>query len=281
MTELIRWLLRLPPPPAAPEGSEGSARIFHASPKYYQLRLIRWTVAQFGAAAGLVFALGLMSVFHLSWLDQVELGPLSLGEILTSRPVFGLEIWAVIAFFVQLPVSFLMVRLDYTQRWYIVTDRSLRIREGLRTVREKTMTFANIQNLAIRQNPLQRLLGIADLQVQTAGGGEKAHGSSEDKEDEGESLHMATFRGVDNAAVIRDLILERLKRMRASGLGDPDETPEGEPALPDVTAGDELSDRLGQAVRDARQEAAALRRLLKAPEDQPANSQGVRSQSSA
>ena len=38
-------------------------------------------------------------------------------------------------------------------------------------VREMTVTFANIQNAPVNQGPIQRALGIADLQVETAGGG--------------------------------------------------------------------------------------------------------------
>ena len=54
-----------------------------------------------------------------------------------------------------LPLTFALVRLDYELRWYIVTDRSLRIREGVTSLRESTMTFANIQHIAVRQGPLQ------------------------------------------------------------------------------------------------------------------------------
>src|SRR5207249_3022813 len=72
-------------------------------------------------------------------------------------------------------VFFLAVlRLDYEKRWYVVTDRSLRIREGVVKVREMTVNFANIQNISISQGPLQRILGIADLRVDTAGGGGRA-----------------------------------------------------------------------------------------------------------
>ena len=39
----------------------------------------------------------------------------------------------------------------------------------------------------------------------------------------GEDLHIAYFRGVDNAEAIRDLILARLRNLRGAGLGDPDE----------------------------------------------------------
>ena len=36
-------------------------------------------------------------------------------------------------------------------------------------------------------------------------------------------MHTGVFHGVDNAAEIRDLILQRLRSFRDSGLGDPDE----------------------------------------------------------
>ena len=47
--------------------------------------------------------------------------------------------------------SFAVLRLDYEKRWYIVTDRSLRIREGVLNVREMTVMFANIQNVSVMQ----------------------------------------------------------------------------------------------------------------------------------
>jgi uncharacterized membrane protein YdbT with pleckstrin-like domain len=153
-------------------------------------------------------------------LDRVEVGPLSLaGGLLRLVEVLG-----VCAYLVQLPFTFLMLRLDYRFRWYMVTDTTLRIREGLLKVREQTMTFANIQNLSLKQGPLQRLFGISDLQVRTAGGGgteaseEGRKGHSED-----DNMHLGYFRGVDNAEQIRDLVLGQMRRLRDSGLGDPDE----------------------------------------------------------
>jgi uncharacterized membrane protein YdbT with pleckstrin-like domain len=104
----------------------------------------------------------------------------------------------------------------------MLSDRAIRIREGITTVREKTIVLANVQNLSIRQGPLQRLLGIADVEVKTAGGG----GESSDgrgKKSMAEPLHVAYFRGVDNAEQIRDLVLEGVRRQKDAGLGDPDE----------------------------------------------------------
>ena len=63
-----------------------------------------------------------------------------------------------------------LLRLDFELRWYIVSDRACASARGSSRCREKTMTFANIQHIGIRQGPLQRLLGIADVEVRTAGG---------------------------------------------------------------------------------------------------------------
>lgn len=81
------------------------------------------------------------------------------------------------------------------------------------------MSFANVQQVTLTQGPLQRLLGIADVRVRSAGGGSgDAHEKGQD-----DSMHVGVFHGVDNALAIRDLILERLRSFRAAGLGDPDD----------------------------------------------------------
>lgn len=113
------------------------------------------------------------------------------------------------------------MRLEFEKRWYLVTDRSLRIREGVLTVREMTVTFANIQNISISQGPIQRLLGISDLVVETAGGGGSAQPAKGGHI--GPNFHMASFRGIDNAAEVRQLIEARLKKLKDSGLGDHEE----------------------------------------------------------
>jgi len=156
-------------------------------------------------------------------------------------------------FLAQLPLSFLMVRLDYRYRWYMVTDTSLRIREGLFSIREQTMTFANIQNLSIRQGPLQRLFGISDLRVRTAGGGE--HTGQGKEMEESANMHLGYFRGVDNAAEIRDLIARRMRLQRDAGLGDPDES---EPRRVESVADPAGVDDLVRVAHELRDEARRL-----------------------
>jgi hypothetical protein len=167
--------------------------------------------------------------------------------------IAAFEVWGILLFLVQLPVTFAAVRLDFEMHWYIVTDRSLRIRTGLVSLQETTMSFANLQQVEVKQGPLQRLLGLADVHVQSAGGGGEHQPGQQ-----GDSLHTGIFHSVNNATEIRDLILERLRQFRQAGLGDPDDHHAAEPV---VTAGASDSDTLA-AARELLTEARALRQSL-------------------
>jgi hypothetical protein len=141
---------------------------------------------------------------------------------------WGLKGIGVLIYLTQLLATYAVLRLDWEMRWYMVTDRSLRIRTGIWKVQEMTMSFANLQQVMVSQGPIQRLLGIADVRVQSAGGG----GSSQHGHERmGNSMHIGFFHGVDNAAEVRDLILARLRHFRETGLGDPDEQRHPLPAL--------------------------------------------------
>ena len=185
----IRRLLRVPPEPVPPRGGPGSLQVFRAAPGFVRYRLISWGASQLGPLIGIVFVV---------WFPDF-------GEFLERVPVVGQWFWTVyffellvLAFLVlQFLVTLVMVPLDIKYRWYMITDRSLRIREGLLNVQERTMTFSNIQNVSIRQGPLQRLFGIADLEVRSAGGGGGSGSGSDQHGGPGrENLHLGYFRGV-------------------------------------------------------------------------------------
>jgi uncharacterized membrane protein YdbT with pleckstrin-like domain len=208
-------LMRVPAYPARPPGSP--PQVFRAAPAFLTLRLLRWGVTQMVALAGLLWALQ-----FIRWVDQSR-APEFVVWLLRAGEVFG---W--VAFVFEFVCGWLIVRLDYEMRWYMLSDRAIRIREGVATVREKTIALANVQNLSIRQGPLQRFLGIADVEVKTAGGGGSS-GPHEGKKKGGEPMHVAYFRGVANAEEIRDLVREGVRRQRNAGLGDPEErVPDGD-----------------------------------------------------
>jgi uncharacterized membrane protein YdbT with pleckstrin-like domain len=257
MFEALRgWLLpvlRVSPEPSPPAGDR-ALRTFRAAPNFFRYRLAFWGLGQLGAVAGLVFGLILI--------QQVQRAT---GSPLVITLTTVVEILAWLAFLVQLPFSLAALRLDFDLRWYLLSERALRVREGIFTVREKTMTYANIQQITIEQNPLQRLLGISDVQVRSAGGGAVAKSASHPQV--GEGMHEAYFRGVADAEGIREEIRERVRRFRDAGLGDPDDASAmpAEPAREDASregAGTGDDDSALGAARVLHEELRDLRRQL-------------------
>ena len=173
--------------------------------------------------------------------------------------IWVIKLFGFALYLAQIPFTYALRRLDYELRWYIVTDRSLRIRTGLVRLQESTMSFANLQQVEVKQDPIQRLLGLADVHVQSAGGG----GGGQQGHKQGQmhdSLHTGIFHSVDNATEIRDLILERLRQFRQAGLGDPDDHHElaaGGAGDPPVPGGEVLA-----AAREMLAAARALRMTL-------------------
>lgn len=265
--------LRVPPQPDPPAGAPGSVRVFQAARNYFRYQLVAWGIGQAGALWGLVVG--------LTFLNYAQDIPGNVLNYVPWFPGFGwmmvVEAIGIASYLVQLPLTLLGVTLDYRMRWYIVTDRSLRVREGLVRVREQTMSFANIQNLSVRQGPLQRLLGLADLEVRSAGGGDEGGHKPHQKKGH-QSLHLAYFRGVDNAEEIKTLILDRLRRLRGAGLGDPDEGEEGagaawgeappavalQPATPGAAAPASAGGFAVAAARELLDESRRLRQALAA-----------------
>lgn len=210
--EVVLEVMRVPPTPTPPPGSP--PRTFRAAPNYFTLRLLRWSLGQLLAIIGLVAAIVIFNRYVFPNMNRVVVWIFRIGEIsgaiaIVFRALFG---W-------------MIVRLDYELRWYMLSDRSIRIREGIIAVREKTIALANIQNISVKQGPLERFLGIADVEVRTAGGGGGST-SEPGKKHVAEPMHVAYFRGVDNADEIRDLLREGVRRQRDAGLGDPDEVHE-------------------------------------------------------
>lgn len=234
---LKRCVLRLalvPPEPHVPDGAPESIRTFNPGRNYYRWRILIWLLANGATLAGLIVFLTIGSVARLP--PVVRTVWLTVGSLVD------------VAFVISLPFTYFAQRLNYEMRWYIVTDRSLRIRSGIVWVKELTMTFANIQEIRVAANPLQRLLGLADVEVHSAGGSSGPNGSS--------SGHVGRFEGLDDANAIRDLMVERLRAYRDSGLGEQAENASAEKTV-----------HPGQAIEEARtvlQEVRALRQSFNA-----------------
>lgn len=187
-------------PPEPPAGSPGSVRTFRAAKNFLRIRLLL-------LASGLLVALAFEAPFILVLFTE--------GLSAESALLIVLLVMTLLGFF----FSYFLIRLDYDMRYYIVTDRSIRIRQGAWTIHEATFTFANIQNLSLKKGPIERLFGISNLVVHTAGGG----GSGTNSEKQGPLAHRSTLRGIDNAEELKNDIMRLLKQYRDAGLGDPED----------------------------------------------------------
>lgn len=112
-------------------------------------------------------------------------------------------------------VAYVAIHLRYDTTWYVMTDRSLRIRRGIWVIHEMTFTFENVQNVKVQQGPIQRLFGISDLIVETAGSG-----GGDPSQNPGAALNQGRVEGVADAWALRDRVLTKLKASRSVGLGD-------------------------------------------------------------
>lgn len=121
-------------------------------------------------------------------------------------------------------VVYVAIHLRYDTTWYVMTDRSLRIRRGIWIIHETTITFENVQNVSVSQGPLQRYFGIADVVVETAGGG----GQAARQQDGGVtvSAHQGLIEGIADASRIRELLVSRMRCSRTAGLGDEEHSPQ-------------------------------------------------------
>ncbi len=226
LKDIVSSVMKVPPEPHDPMGDVLALRVFRASKKYLYYRYMRWGIAQLMV---LLFIGGFITGFVMILHEDRTVPrwvPVTFGTV------------AAAVFLLQLSISFFMVWLDYEMRWYKITDRSLRIRYGVWHVREHTVTFANIQNISVTQGPVQRLFGIAEVRVDTAGGGGAGNASGgaalhggliglalqAQAQKHALNLHQAVFQGVDNAEEIRDLMMVRLLRVRDAGLGETLET---------------------------------------------------------
>jgi uncharacterized membrane protein YdbT with pleckstrin-like domain len=240
---IILRLLKVPPEPQAPAGSPGSVKVFRAAPNFYKLKLLLWVFRQVSGLIGII-------AFLTFWHSTVgKKAPSGVNLAIDVSEMIGIAV-----FLVQIPFTYMLVRLDYEMRWYIVTDRSLRIRTGVWSVRESTLTFANIQQITVGQGPLQRLLGIYDLEVTTAGGG--SGGGHHGQAGQGQSMHQGFFHGIDNAPEIRAMMLESLRHLRDTGLGDPDE------AHHEENNAQQTSSALLATARDLLQETRTLKQAM-------------------
>ncbi len=198
---LIRWFKVPSKPPSLPVHAEENMDSFRPA-----LGFLRYLKFKFWVM--------------LTLIDTVIIG---IWIVLTiALPLVGLLLTPLVLAVAFLPdiFAYLAIHLRYDTTWYVMTERSMRIRRGIWIINEITITFENIQNVTIKQGPLQRYFGISDIRVHTAGGGSAQQGPH--GKQTGFS-HQGLLEGLADARTIRDLILKRLRQSKSAGLGDDEE----------------------------------------------------------
>jgi membrane protein YdbS with pleckstrin-like domain len=185
-------------PPNLPSLEGEHVEYLHPSEEYLKYRKFEFWVVLFIVDIALSVA-WIALIIAVPWLG-ILITPLALAIIILP------DIFAYIG-----------IHLNYDTTWYVLSDRSMRLRQGVWTLQETTITFENIQNINIQQGPLQRWFGFSNLVVQTAGGGGGAGGG---KHAAGSLMHMGVLVGLANAQEIRERILARCGNQAGAGLGE-------------------------------------------------------------
>ena len=152
---VLEWLA-MPADPETPEGSAGSLSVFRAGDNYYTWLVLMW------AALSVLVAIGLLGA-SLAVVQASERWP-PWGDIAATT----LLVIAWVTYASGAVLTFLARRLNFRLRWYIVTDRSLRIRSGVFAIRELTMTYRNVQEIRVTAGPLEHAMGLATVEVRNA-----------------------------------------------------------------------------------------------------------------
>lgn len=176
--------LRITLEPPAPIANAHLRQVLKPSHRAHQLHVLKWFAAQLSALAGvlvIVFAID-FTQWLPSWLSFLDVFA-RLGDFTTYIPApwrwVGILL-TVGGFIAQLPFSFLALWVERHTTWYVISDQGVQLRHGLWTVHETSLRFANIQQVTLKQGPLQRLLSLADVVLTTAGG----RPNDDDDEDE-------------------------------------------------------------------------------------------------
>jgi len=236
---ILPWLRVEDSEPHPPSGHDPHEmlRVERADAGFLRLRLFEWRL--YAAAWGL------------------GVGVVSVALVIADWRLLLLVIPLVAIAVAKAATLYVTMRLDYELRWYVITDRSLLIREGVWNVQEITLTFANAQNVRVTQGPLERWFGISNVEIETAGGGSG---------DATGARHHAQLRGLKNPQEIRGVILEMLRKQRTAGLGDPDDREARAAARRDseipLLVGGDIESPVNPLLHDVWEEARALRGVL-------------------
>lgn len=147
-----------------------------------------------------------------------------------------------LAFGPLFPVLLIPLFFRYHTLAYRFDDDGISMRWGILFRREIHLTYARIQDIHLVSNVVERWLGLARIQIQTASGSAKAE---------------MTIEGVERFEEVRDWIYARMRGARSDKIGGDGATGPSE-TIP--VEGDELADLLRRVAEELRGVREAIER---------------------
>ncbi len=132
------------------------------------------------------------------------------------------------------PFLLAYLRFRYRSLRYRFDDEGISMSWGVLFRREIHLTYARIQDIHLTRNVVERQLGLARLEIQTASGSSTAE---------------MTLEGILEVEVVRDFLYARMR-----GMQDPDSSGKSLPGAPPEASA-------GEAVRILREAAGEIRRI--------------------
>jgi putative membrane protein len=142
------------------------------------------------------------------------------------------------------PVALVPLYFRYHTMKYRFDDHGISMRWGILFRREVHLTYSRIQDIHLVSNFVERWLGLARIQIQTASGSSKAE---------------MTIEGIRQFEILRDFIYERMRGAKSEASPRHSGAPEGRmgPSSPGVDA-----DELASVLRQVASELRSLRQKL-------------------
>jgi putative membrane protein len=169
------------------------------------------------------------------------------GDILAiERPVPGLLVYYVLSALltvVAFPVVMPVLYFRYHTMRYRFTDEGVSMRWGILFRREINLTYARIQDIHLTSNLVERWLGLARIQIQTASGSAKAE---------------MTIEGVPQFEALRDFLYARMRGAKGGAAAHPGGADGPERSTP---AASFAAGALGEVADLLRETASELRQL--------------------
>lgn len=171
------------------------------------------------------------------------------SEILAvDRPDPRLWTYYILCCLVAFPLAPILLPIHwfrYHTMRYRFTDEGVSMSWGILFRRQVLLNYARIQDIHLQSNVVERWLGIARLELQTASGSASAE---------------MTLEGLTQYEAVRDFLYSRMRGVKESRIP-------ATPATPEESAAAGASTELTAALREVAAELRAVREALSAPPD--------------